>query len=634
MTRNRTFRRGAGATRGRSRRHVLRAMGAGAIVGVAGCLGEDDDGDDGDPDEELPEVALYDEAGERVSLTLTYDPGSANGPDIATQIRRDLGRIGIDVEFSEEPNVLQVLDSEPLDDADPDGFEWGPVGRNAGPPDETRVVGDWDLLIGIGGNTFPRTPGNTDTFWTRDGPANAFGYVPSADHRVLYDEATVEPDDDRRRELFGELFANLTQDAAANFLSQSFDHVAFREGINTAPAFNEFGAELSTINRYRGERTVSGDFVSLGSTPSQTSYPPEADDTASGARLDLVTDGSYDVDPDNEIVPLHMDVEDAGGGQVFVCTLRDNLEWGTDADGDAYGAFTAEDYVFHLEYVHGVADDAADLWEGSPPSADVPDFEVVENVERTGTYEFQIELVGPDPSFPLRPILWGDQCLPMELYETYAPDATALRESTEIGEFTWTGNLGPYTFEDRTAGVAGDFTVSRNPDYYMREHVEASNVQVMDDAWAEAPYFERYRIDIEDETSTVVERMRAGEGDTLTLPTENVEEFRQAVEDVRVEETPSPFISMLNFNMRANGHPLLDETEGRQAICMVVDKATISEEIQRGLTEPAVTWQPTWSAFYDDGEAIEYGLDVTADVVREARETLRELDGFELEDAE
>ncbi len=608
-------------------------MGAGAAVGAAGCLGEDGESED-DPDEELPEVALYDDAGERVSLTLTYDPGSSNGPDIAAQIRRDLERIGIDVAFSEEPNVLQVLDSEPLDDADADAFEWGPVGRNAGPPEETRVVGDWDLLIGIGGNTFPRTPGNTDTFWTRDGPANAFGYVPSADHRALYDEATVEPDDERRRELFGELFANLTVDAAANFLSQSFDHVGFREGIHTAPAFNEFGAELSTINRYRGERTVSGDFVSLGATQMQTSYPPEADDTASGVRLDLLTDGSYDVDPENEVVPLHMDVEDVGDGQVFVCTLRDNLEWGTDADGDAYGAFTAEDYVFHLEYVHGVADDAEDLWEGSPPSADVPEFGVVENVEHTGTYEFQLELVGPDPSFPLRPILWGDQCLPRELYETYAPDATALRESPEIREFTWTGNLGPYTFEDRTPGVAGDFTVSRNPDYYMREHVAESNVQVMDDAWAEAPYFERYRIDIEEETSTVVERMRAGEGDSLTLPTENVEEFRQAVEDVRVEETPSPFISMLNFNMRSNGHPLLAETDGRRAICMVVDKVTVSEEIQRGLTEPAVTWQPTWSAFYDDEEAIEYGLDVTTDVVREARETLRGLDGFDLEDAE
>lgn len=616
------------------RRRLLATIGGGTIAGFAGCLGGTDDegnGSDSTPD---GDVTLFGPDGEAVELTLAFDPGSANGPDIAQQIRTDLDQLGIDVAFMEDPDPLQLFNSEPLPDADPDEFDWGPIARNAGPPERTRTVEDWDLHLGVGGNTFPRTPGETSTFWTRDGPVNAFGYVPSENHNELYAEARRETDEARRIERFADIFANLTRDAAANFLSQSLDYAAFREDIHTAPAFNEFGAELSQINRYRDTQDVSGDYVNLGTTQLQTAYPPEADDTASGLRLGLVTDGSYALGTDDEVVPLHLDIEDTGDAQVYVCTLRDNLEWGTDADGNSYGRFTAEDYVFHLEFVHGVAgEEAEDFWdESSPPSADVPDFRTVENVEQTGELEFQLELASVDPAFPQRPIMWGDECLPMELYEQYAPDAQALRQSDEVQEFTWTGNLGPYTFRSRTPGVAGDFIASRNEDYYMREHTEDSNVRVMDDAWADAPYFNDYQIDIEEETSTVVERMRSGEGDTLGLPTDNVEEFRQAVDGVRVEETPSPFISMLIYNMRSNGADLLKTVGGRQAVSMVIDKEVISEDIQRGLTEPAVTWQPTWSRFYDDSEAIAYGIDVTEETVIEARDRLRGLDGFELDE--
>lgn len=633
-----------------SRRRMLQTLGAGATVGLAGCgdvgdlFGTDDDGFD------LDDVRLIGPDGDQVSLTLMHDPGTGDQAEIAGQIESDLELIGIEMDTMETSNILQELNSEPLDDANEDEFEWGPVGRNAGPPDQTRMIEDYDMLIGIGGNSYPRTPGNTDSFWTREGPVNAYGYVPEDDHASMYADALEEPDQDERQAIFSEIFVNLTEEVPANFLTTDEDWIGFRPDIHTADQYNEFGIEFEATNRYRDadqpvdDPSVLGNYLVLTTGIPQTFYPPEADDTSSAAVIDRVHDGTYAISTDNEIVPLHLDIEDSGDSQVYVCTLRDGLEWGVDEDGDSFGQFTAEDYVFHLEFVHGVADDAGDFWdEEIPPSADVPEFEVVDNVEQTGELEFQIELGSPDASFPLRPIMWGDQCLPQGLYEKYAPSAEDLRESTEVQEFTYAGNLGPYTFENEIPGVSGEVTLTRNEDYYMHDHVDESNVLAMGadhgdayyhtDNWAEAPFFEQLRLDREEETATINERFRSGEGDSMGLETDLVEEFQED-DEVRTESQVGPFISMLFFNMRSNGHELVsDHSDGRFAISQVVDKEVIAEEIQRGLSgNPAVTYQPEWSEFFDDDGVVMHGVDITEDTILDARDMLDDIDGFSIED--
>lgn len=625
-----------------TRRQMIGTLTSGGMIAAAGCSGapddaESDDGGDGsesEPAADLPSVELLNEDGEQVELTIVYDSGSSLSEQVVEQIQGDLERIGIALNLEGSPDLRQEWGSEPLPDEDPEEFEWGPTGNNAGPPDKTRMIGDWDLFWGIGGNAYPRTPSETDAFFTRDGTANTFGYVPSADHASLYTEARRELDEEARKDIFSEIFGNVSEDLPINVISFSPDYWGFRQDINTAPEFNEFGSELSTINRYRDDQEVSGDYIRFETEPLRNLYPPEITFTNDALRLGLMVDGAYTVDTEDEVVPLWLDIDDPGDdGQVYVCTLRDNLQWGTDADGNGYGQMTAEDWVFQIEFVHGVADDAPDQWnEETPPSARIGDFETVENVEQTGELEFQLELGEIDPVFPLRPVMWGADCLPKALYEQYMPDANALRQSGEIQEFTWTGNLGPYTLADRTPGEAGSFTGARNPEYYMREHTEDSNVQVMDDAWADAPYFERYQFDNEEETATAVERFREGEGDAFQLPSENVAEFRQSVESVRVEDTPSPFITYLPFNMRANGHPLVSQQPGREAVSLVIDKVRISEDIARGLTTPAVSWQPEWSRFYDEEAVTAYGIDVTEDDVREAREALDGLDAYTIEE--
>ncbi|WP_299267393.1 ABC transporter substrate-binding protein [Halorientalis sp.] len=616
-----------------SRRKLLQGLGVAGTASLAGCPalfgGDGSDGLDVEP------VELYGPSGERVTPTLYYQADDPQSQSIAQQVKNNLANIGVDLQLESRPrNQLLAEDfaSEPLPDENPAAFEYGPVGRNAGPPDRTRTTGDWDMLIGIVANSYPRTPDNTDSFWTRDGQANAYGYVPSTDHESLYAEFGSTTDPDEQQAALNEVFGNLSEDLPGNFLSQSKEYFAFRENINTSEEFTDFGYTKGTLNRYRDQQSVGQDFVWISTTPLTNLFVPEIDDGNSTRRFGLVSDPTYDVTPDNEIYPLLMDAEDAGDSQVFVFTLRDNLQFGTDAEGNDYGQMTAEDWVYQTRFVHGVADDASDRWnEQTPPSAQIGDYEQIERVEQTGELEFQVELPEPDPVFLFRPVLWGAYCLPKAFYEAYAPDAQAARQAEEITQLTWTGNLGPYSFESRTSGVAGSFTASRNDDYYMRDHVTDSNVRTVDDGWADAPFFERYQFDNESDQSVATERFRNGDGSLYIPPSDAVEEFRQSVDDVRVEGKQFPFISVMFFNQRSNGDTLTRTRAGRQASALVVDKETISNEIQRGLTTPTSTFQPTWSEYYNEDAVTEYGIGVTEEDVRQARDLLRESEPFSVE---
>ena len=580
-------------------------------------------------DSGLADVVAFGPDDEQVTLGLMHDPSGGDDADIAASIQDDLELLGIEVELLETDNILAELNSVPNEGEDPDDFPYGPIGRNAGPPELTKVVNDWDMLIGIGGNSRPRNPLATEGFWVKDGAVNAYGYV---DEQVgdLYDQANNTTDREERVNLLTQIFGRLTEQCPANFLSEDEEFDAFRPDINTGDTYNEFGFSGAVYNRYRGEQTVSGDYVVLTTGLPQTFYPPEADDTSSGAVIGNVADIAYALTAENEQVPQTMKIENTGDSQVWTCTIRDNIQFGEDAEGNSFGQCTAEDWVYQINNIYGLEGNPFD--ESTPPSAYADTWQSqVENVEQTGEFEFQIELPQADPDFFLRPLLRNRYILPMGLYEKYAPDAEALRQSDEVQNFTWTGNVGPYSYVDDTPGAAGDVSYERNDDYYMRDHVEESNVEVMNDGYADAPYFNTLLRDREAETATINERWRNGDGDTMGLEKYVVEEFQQR-DDTRTENTLGPFISSMFFNMRSNGHPLLDEADGRFAICQVIDKEKITEQIQRGLSgPPAVTWQPQWSEFYDESKAVVHGLNIGNDTIQNARNLIDNLDGFSVE---
>ena len=333
------------------------------------------------------------------------------------------------------------------------------------------------------------------------------------------------------------------------------------------------------------EREVSGDWVSAVGSDAETLYPTALVDTHSANRVGLCLDGTYTVTHEDELFPLWMNAEDTGDGQVFVCELRDNLEW-----GNGYGQMTAEDWVYHIEEVHKDEDN----WAGSIDQDDWAEIEV----EQTGELEFQLELPATNPDFLFEPTLWGEFCLPKELYEEYYPDGAALRESEEITEMVYTGNLGPYTFErwDRDA----EFVAVRNDDYYMQD---ADDIP---EEWEGAPYFESYTYRVIEEESTRLQALEQGEATTASIPAPRYQDYLDEP-DIDVYEIPQPHLSILAYNQRANGWDELQTREVRQALSMAIDKETIAQDIQRGLAEIAYTHQPEWSEWYDDGHVLELG---------------------------
>lgn len=314
-------------------------------------------------------------------------------------------------------------------------------------------------------------------------------------------------------------------------------------------------------------------------------------------RLRLTMDGAYAVTPDRELFPLWLDLEDTGDGQVFVATLRDNLEW-----GDDYGRMTAEDWVYMIQEVHQGADNWALSW-AHGNWRDV-------TVSATGELEFQIELPEPNADWPLEPVLWGSFCYPKGLLEPYVEDrdGEGLTQDETVQSLAYTGNLGPYRFErwDRDA----EFVAVRNDDYYLRDLEADAFPGFVDDAdveaWQTSPHFERFSWRAIDEESTRLTAFDEGEITETSLPVSQVERF-EGDPDVDVVEVPYPFLSILAYNQRMNGWKPLRSREVRQALSTAIDKTTIVEDVLRGYAEVAHTFQPEWSDWYDGSQVTPFG---------------------------
>jgi len=592
---------------------MIGALAASGALAAAGCVdlggGDGDDGNsggtsdgdnggDGTSDGGVDTDAdLVGPEGEQVTLTLVYTEGSNFVATTAEFIAQELEGLGLAVELETvtfDQLLQQYVRNQYVGDGDP---EWSAGPNNAGPREETESKEQWDLMFGIRFNTYPRTPASIDAFWTERSPTNYYGYVPEEDLSAMFEEFRTTTDTARREEIIAEIFGILSEDQPVNFLSMRDDISGYRSKV-VGPE-EAFGANWDSTTWYfdgGSGRTVAEEWASGSTSDARTLYFPEIDDGTSSSRVALTLDGAYDVDENNEVQPLWLDIADSGDGQVYVCTLRENLEW-----GDGYGSMTAEDWVYQIENVHTIDGGGDHPWdEETPPSTQTSDWEQVANVEVTGELEFQLELESVNPSFPLEPVLWGAYCAPKDLYEAYVPSAEELRQSEEFNQLTFTGNLGPYEFErwERSA----EFVATRNDDYYMRAHAEE-----MGEEWAEAPYVEQYTYRVISEQATRLEALRQGEITNTGVPPDRFQDFKDLGE-VDVYQIPQPFLSILAYNQRANGWQPLRTREVRQALSMSIDKRRITEEIYRGLAEFTHTFQPRWSQWYDDSQVTPFGV--------------------------
>lgn len=340
-----------------------------------------------------------------------------------------------------------------------------------------------------------------------------------------------------------------------------------------------------------GTRSVRGRWIEGSTTDAESLLWLQVADGASIARVGTALDGAYAVTPDEDVFPLWMDVS-TEDNRVYECRLRDGLRW-----SDPYGRMTADDWVYMIERVF----QAPDNWAGfTDQGAWRRDGEFVP-VAKTGELTFEVRLPEPDPVFPLRPILWGSFCLPKGLLEQYVPDedVEGLQQDREIQTLAYAGNLGPYTFErwDREA----EFVATRNPDYYLREATDVP------EKWREAPYFERYVFTVIPEQSTRLSALQTGEVTSTAIPASKVPQF-EGSDAIRVVRAPQPFNTLLIYNQRANGWPPFRRRAVRRALSWVVNKEAITDVINRGQAQVAHTFQPTWSAYYDDSAVVETGV--------------------------
>lgn len=345
------------------------------------------------------------------------------------------------------------------------------------------------------------------------------------------------------------------------------------------------------------EREVRGDYVVGDATDAETLNFVQISDVPSANRVGLTLDGAYALTPppESEVFPLWCDIttEDS---QTYEVQLRDNLQWGGD-----FGQMTADDWVYMIQNVF----QAEDNWAGFTNQSDWQRQGEFIPVEQTGELTFEIQLPEVDPAFPQKPIMWGEFCMPREIFERYEPegDAEGLSQDEDVQTLAYSGNLGPYNFErwDRES----EFVATRNDDYYVGE-VEDIPEQYNPEAWQGAPYFESYTYQVIPEESTRLSALQTGEITTTGIPEPRVSRF-QDLEEVNVNIAPQPFNTLLIYNRRANGWEPFRDIDVRRALAYAVDKQAIVDNILRGFASVAHTFQPEFSEFYDDSQVEQFG---------------------------
>ncbi|MFB6283047.1 MAG: ABC transporter substrate-binding protein [Halobacteria archaeon] len=333
---------------------------------------------------------------------------------------------------------------------------------------------------------------------------------------------------------------------------------------------------------------VSGIYRYGSSSGAKTLNPIHINDATSAARVGLTMDGTYTFDNDFEVVHRWVKSIDTDDERVYEFEFRDNLEW-----SEPYGEMTAEDWIYSIKNVFQGKDNWAayvnrDSWyvDGEPIS-----------VEKKNKRTVEISLPDKDPFFPKKPVMWGATILPKGLLEKYveAKDTEGLKKDQEIQTLAYTGNLGPYSFEEWKR--ESKFVTDRNSEYYLRD-VEG---------YEGTPYFEKYVYKLLQEQSTRLSALRTGEITATGIPASQVESFKRNRE-IDVIEKPTPYITDLIYNQRANGWKPFRKKSVRRALSYAVDKKNIARNVYHGYANVAHTFQPKYSEWYNADEVENSGV--------------------------
>lgn len=341
---------------------------------------------------------------------------------------------------------------------------------------------------------------------------------------------------------------------------------------------------------------LGGTFVAAQITEGGSLSPYDFGDEATESRLYRLFDGGYRITENQEPEPRWFAQWTlADSADVVEYELQDSLRYGR-----GYGPLTAEDFLYNLEHVWSPS---VDNWTGFPYQSAlvVGDEEVA--VERTGKRTMRMELPEPranwlhaDPFSYFIPA-------PKGLLKKYAPERNheGLKKDEEVTQALYSGNLGPYRFEEWNR--SSKLILARNDDYYLRE---------ANDAYAEAPHFERLVFQLFDDQSTALSGLEAGDVTFARLDERKAKRFENDSGTTVWTSRYGEGLFYVNVNQRRNGWDQLRRAGVRRALATAIDKDAVVETVLHGYAEPLDTFHPRWGPYYDESTVETYPPDVEA----------------------
>ena len=323
-----------------------------------------------------------------------------------------------------------------------------------------------------------------------------------------------------------------------------------------------------------------------------------------GHTLDSLA--TYDNKFNIKLLCLAKDVEVSPDGLVYTVTIRDDLKW---SDGSPV---TAEDYVYTLKNL--MFSDWLNYPYKEHWQEEINGEKVFVTPEVVNATIFKITRQTVDPEFVY--IIYDLIPYPKYIATKYEGDVKAFTEAPELNNLTYTGNLGPYRFKEWLRNDR--FVVERNPDYYLGKGVEA-------------PYFDQYIVKLFGTPATRQAALEAGDITYTGIDPEQANRFRN-MKNIKVYTVPSASCYVLVFNQRANGWEGLKKKSIRQAICMSINKETITQSILLGFAEPAFSFIPSISPWYDKESIVKYGVGELYDKQKAAEIFYQEGYGVKKED--
>ena len=324
-----------------------------------------------------------------------------------------------------------------------------------------------------------------------------------------------------------------------------------------------------------------------------------ASDATSLGYIGLGLDGLITYDNKFNIVNrwLKKDIERSDDGLSYTITIRDDLEW---SDGKPV---TSGDFVYTMKNLM-FADWMAYAYTGDwKEDVDGKNVFVEPEVDNETSFTIHRKTVDPEFLYTATDLL----VYPKHIVSKYEGDVKGFTQAPELNNLSYTGNLGPYRYKE---WIRNDkMVMERNPDYYLGK-IKGE------------PYFEEYVIKIFGTSAARHAAMEAGDITSTTLEPEQVRKFKE-MKSVQVYTIPTSQYQMMQYNMRDNGWSGLRDKKVRQAISMAISKDKIIQQVRLGFGEPAFSFIPKTSPWYNESGLFTPGSGAFYDK-NKAKEMLKE----------